>query len=547
MSIHPEAGKLADPRTLENIPALMAAYYTEKPDPSVPGQRVSFGTSGHRGSSLKRTFNEAHIEAITQAVCDYRSAEGIDGPLYIGFDTHALSAAAYRTALCVLAANHVKTRVSKDGRYTATPCVSHAILLWNRTHEGIDRADGIIITPSHNPPSDGGFKYNPPHGGPADTAVTSRIEQAANEILAGGNREVHRIDYEAALSSPETEDFDFVSAYVDGLADIIDMKAIAKSGLKLGVDPLGGASLELWQPIADKYGLNLTIVNKCVDPTFRFVPRDKDGKIRMDCSSPWAMSVLLGMRDKFDLSFACDPDSDRHGIVTSEELMNPNHYLSVCAWYLMKTRKHWPKKCGIGKTVVTSNMLNRIADHIGCGIVETPAGFKWFVPFLTSGKCGFCCEESAGGSFLCFDGSTWSTDKDGPLLCLLAAEMTAKEGMNPSKLYKKITKKLGDPVYQRIDSPVDDVTRATLKSLTPKKVDLKKLGGEPVTEILTEAPGNNAHIGGCKVVTKDGWFAVRPSGTEAIYKLYAESFRGADHLKSIQKDAGSFVERLLGK
>ena len=358
---------------------------------------------------------------------------------------------------------------------------------------------------------------------------------------------MHRIDYEAALSSPETEEFDFVSAYVDGLADIIDMKAIAKSGLKLGVDPLGGASLELWQPIADKYGLNLTIVNKCVDPTFRFVPRDKDGKIRMDCSSPWAMSVLLGMRDKFDLSFACDPDSDRHGIVTSEELMNPNHYLSVCAWYLMKTRKHWPKKCGIGKTVVTSNMLNRIADHIGCGIVETPAGFKWFVPFLTSGKCGFCCEESAGGSFLCFDGSTWSTDKDGPLLCLLAAEMTAKEGMNPSKLYKKITKKLGDPVYQRIDSPVDDVTRATLKSLTPKKVDLKKLGGEPVTEILTEAPGNNAHIGGCKVVTKDGWFAVRPSGTEAIYKLYAESFRGADHLKSIQKDAGSFVERLLGK
>ena len=358
---------------------------------------------------------------------------------------------------------------------------------------------------------------------------------------------MHRIDYEAALSSPETEEFDFVSAYVDGLADIIDMKAIAKSGLKLGVDPLGGASLELWQPIADKYGLNLTIVNKCVDPTFRFVPRDKDGKIRMDCSSPWAMSVLLGMRDKFDLSFACDPDSDRHGIVTSEELMNPNHYLSVCAWYLMKTRKHWPKKCGIGKTVVTSNMLNRIADHIGCGIVETPAGFKWFVPFLTSGKCGFCCEESAGGSFLCFDGSTWSTDKDGPLLCLLAAEMTAKEGMNPSKLYKKITKKLGDPVYQRIDSPVDDVTRATLKSITPKEVDLKKLGGEPVTEILTEAPGNNAPIGGCKVVTKDGWFAVRPSGTEAIYKLYAESFRGADHLKSIQKDAGSFVERLLGK
>ena len=377
--------------------------------------------------------------------------------------------------------------------------------------------------------------------------MTSRIEQAANEILAGGNREVHRMDYEAALSSPETEEFDFVSAYVDGLADIIDMKAIAKSGLKLGVDPLGGASLELWQPIADKYGLNLTIVNKCVDPTFRFVPRDKDGKIRMDCSSPWAMSVLLGMRDKFDLSFACDPDSDRHGIVTSEELMNPNHYLSVCAWYLMKTRKHWPKKCGIGKTVVTSNMLNRIADHIGCGIVETPAGFKWFVPFLTSGKCGFCCEESAGGSFLCFDGSTWSTDKDGPLLCLLAAEMTAKEGMNPSKLYKKITKKLGDPVYQRIDSPVDDVTRATLKSLTPAKVDLKKLGGEAVTEILTEAPGNNAPIGGCKVVTKDGWFAVRPSGTEAIYKLYAESFRSADHLKSIQKDAGAFVERLLGK
>ncbi len=545
MPIHAEAGKLADPATLENIPALMSAYYTLSPDPADKAQRVSFGTSGHRGSSVKRTFNEDHIAAITQAVCEYRAKEGLQGPLFIGFDTHALSEAAYRTALGVLAANHVQTRVSKDKAFTATPCVSHAILKWNRGRKGAELGDGIIITPSHNPPSDGGFKYNPPHGGPAGTEATSVIEARANEILADGLKAVKRVAYAEALKAPEVQEFDYIAAYVDDLGSIIDMEAIAKSGLKLGVDPLGGASLVLWQPIADKYGIDLTIVNKCVDPTFRFVPRDKDGKIRMDCSSPWAMSVLLGMKDQFDLSFACDPDSDRHGIVTRDELMNPNHYLSVCAWYLLKTRTQWPAACGIGKTVVTTNLLNRVGAKLGRKVVETPAGFKWFVPFMTSGECGFCCEESAGGSFLCFDGSTWSTDKDGPLLCLLAAEMMAKEGASPSELYRRLTSELGTPVYQRIDSPVDDKTRTVLKSLTPETARIGELGGQKVEDVLTRAPGNDAAIGGVKIVTEDGWFAVRPSGTEAIYKLYAESFKDEAHLKSIQQDAGDFVAKLL--
>lgn len=547
MAIHPEAGLLPDPTTLENIPALMSAYYTEQPDPSVPAQRVSFGTSGHRGSSLKRTFNEAHILAVTQAVCEYRAAEGLKGPLYLGGDTHALSEAAYRTALEVLAANGVKVAISKGRAYTATPAVSHAILLWNRDHTGEERADGIIITPSHNPPSDGGFKYNPPNGGPAGTDATSRIQNRANELLADGLKGVKRVPYAKAVSCPTVFEYDYIAAYVDQLADIIDMEAIAKSGLKLGVDPLGGASLVLWQPIADKYGIDLTIVNKCVDPTFRFVPRDKDGKIRMDCSSPWAMNSLLNMRDKFDLSFSCDPDSDRHGIVTKDGLMNPNHYLSVAAWYLMRTRTGWPKDCGIGKTVVTSNMLNRIGESLGKKVVETPVGFKWFVPYLYDKTCGFCCEESAGASFLCFDGRPWSTDKDGPLLCLLAAEIMAKEKASPSELYNRLTEQLGAPVYQRVDSPADEITCKTIKSLTPEKANIKTLAGSEVTDVLINAPGNNAPIGGIKVVTKDGWFAVRPSGTEPIYKLYAESFLDIVNLKAIQKDAGDFVAKLLEK
>ena len=545
MAIHELAGQLPDPTTLENIPALISAYYTLTPDAANAGQRVSFGTSGHRGSALKRTFNEAHILAITQAVCELRAKDGIEGPLYLGADTHALSEPAQRTALEVLVANNVHVRVAKGGAFTATPAVSHAILLWNREHTGSDRADGIIITPSHNPPADGGFKYNPPHGGPADTSETSRVEQRANELLAAGNVDVKRVPYAEALTSPLVEEYDYVAAYVDHLGEILDMEAIAKSGLRLGVDPLGGASLSLWQPIADKYGLNLTVVNRCVDPTFRFVPRDKDGKIRMDCSSPWAMSVLLNMRDKFDLCFACDPDSDRHGIVTADGLMNPNHYLSVCAWYLLRTRTGWPEGCGIGKTVVTTDMLNRVGDMLQRKVVETPVGFKWFVPLLSSGECGFCCEESAGGSFLCFDGSTWSTDKDGPLLCLLAAEMMAKEQASPSELYRRLTAELGVPVYQRLDSPADTATRSRVKALTADDVALKDLGGSPVTQVLTHAPGNNAAIGGLKVVSKDGWFAVRPSGTEDICKLYTESFRDEDHLKAIQAAAQDFLAKLL--
>lgn len=523
----------------------MSAYYTLTPDLNNPAQRVSFGTSGHRGSSLKQSFNEAHILAVTQAVCELRAADGIDGPLYLGCDTHALSEAAWRTALQVLAANNVKVRISRDRRYTATPAVSHAILLWNKDHSGAERADGIIITPSHNPPCDGGFKYNPPHGGPADTSETGRVEKRANELLASGNAGVKKVSYAEALANPLVEEYDYIAAYVDHLAEIIDMKAIAESGLKLGVDPLGGASLELWQPIADKYGLNLTVTNRCVDPTFRFVPRDKDGKIRMDCSSPWAMSVLLNMRDEFDLCFSCDPDSDRHGIVTRDGLMNPNHYLSVCAWYLLRTRTNWPENCGIGKTVVTTDLLNRVGALLKRPVVETPVGFKWFVQPLSTGQCGFCCEESAGGSFLCFDGSTWSTDKDGPLLCLLAAEMVAREKASPSELYRKLCAELGEPVYQRLDSPADSATRTRVKSLTAADVTVKDLGGSPVTSVLTRAPGNDAAIGGVKVVSKDGWFAVRPSGTEDICKLYAESFKDADHLKQIQAAAGTFLDQLL--
>lgn len=547
MALHPEAGKLADPTTLENIPALISAYYTVAPDITNPAQGISFGTSGHRGSALKATFNEAHIFAVTQAVCDVRKEMGIEGPLFIGFDTHALSEPAYRTALQVLAANNVSVRIAKDDAYTATPCVSHAILLWNREHSGREAADGIIITPSHNPPCDGGFKYNPPHGGPADTKETSRIEKRANELLKNGNREVKKVSWTEARGSALVQEYDYTAAYVDNLGSVIDMKAIADSGLKIGVDPLGGASLELWQPIADKYGLNLTVVNKCVDPTFRFVPRDKDGKIRMDCSSPYAMSGLLKIRDQFDLCFSCDADSDRHGIVTADGLMNPNHYLSVCAWYLLRTRKSWPEGCGIGKTVVTTDMLNRVGRMLSRPVVETPVGFKWFVQPLSSGQCGFCCEESAGGSFLCFDGATWSTDKDGPLLCLLAAEMMAKEKASPSELYRRLCKELGEPVYERLDSPADASVRTKIKGLACEDVTVTELGGSPVTKVLTRAPGNDAPIGGVKVVTNDGWFAVRPSGTEDICKLYAESFKDAGHLKAIQKTASAFVESLLAR
>jgi phosphoglucomutase len=542
--VHCDAGQLPAAEKLERIPALMSAYYTEFPDAAVLAQRVSFGTSGHRGSSLSQSFNEEHVYAISQAVCDYRRYKGIDGPLFLGGDTHALSEAAFRSALEVLVANDVTVRISKDGAYTATPAVSHAILKWNAGRTA-GLADGIVITPSHNPPRDGGFKYNPPHGGPAETEVTNWIEKNANDYLEKGNSAVKLMHLRDAFRSPHVKEYDFIKAYVEGIADILDMRAIAASGLKLGVDPLGGASLPLWEPIADAYGIKLTVVNKEVDPTFRFVPCDKDGKIRMDCSSPYAMSRLLDMRENFDLAFACDPDSDRHGIVTRQELMNPNHYLTVAARHLFRTRDRWPTDCGIGKTLVTSAMLDRVGKDLGRNVVEVPVGFKWFVPYLHNAHCGFGCEESAGASFLCFDGSPWSTDKDGPLMCLLAAEIMAKENASLSEIYHKLTERLGAPLYQRLDAPADDKTRAVLSSLTPEKVKIKTLGGSPVTGVLTRAPGNGAPIGGVKVVSDDGWFAVRPSGTEAICKVYTESFKGEAHLRALQKDAIDFLEHLL--
>lgn len=542
--VHARAGQLPLPEDLENIPALVSAYFTEYPNPAVPAQRVTFGTSGHRGSSLLHTFNEEHIYAITQAVCDYRKANNIDGPLFLGGDTHALSEAAFRSALEVLTANDVHVRIAPRGVYTATPAVSHAILKWNAGRSS-GLADGIVITPSHNPPRDGGFKYNPPHGGPAETDVTDVIEKRANVYLENGNRGVHLTHLRAALSSSLVEEYDFIRSYVDDLPKVLDVKAIAASGLRLGVDPLGGASLQMWEPIADAYGIEITVVNKTVDPTFRFVPFDKDGKIRMDCSSPYAMNGLLEMRSRFDLAVACDPDSDRHGIVTDQELMNPNHFLSVAAWYLFRTRRSWSSASGIGKTLVTSALLDRVGQEANRPVVEVPVGFKWFVPYLLNGRCGMGCEESAGASFLCFDGSPWSTDKDGPLMCLLAAEMLAVEQSSPTELYNKLTERLGRPVYQRLDAPADDQVRAKLKALTPESADITSLGGSPVTEIITRAPGNDAPVGGIKISSADGWFAVRPSGTEPICKVYTESFKGEDHLCGIQKDAMNFLERLL--
>ncbi|MDR3319517.1 MAG: phosphoglucomutase [Desulfovibrio sp.] len=542
--VHANAGRLPAPETLENIPAIMSSYYTEFPDPAVAAQRVAFGTSGHRGASLLNTFNEEHIHAITQAVCDYRVMKGITGPLFLGRDTHALSEAAFRTALEVLAANDVSTFIAEDSAYTSTPAVSHAILRWNKSHAQ-GQADGIVITPSHNPPRDGGFKYNPPHGGPAETKVTGWIEKSANGYLENNNRNVRIKHLRDALHSTYVREYDFVSAYVEDLPNVINIKAITESGLKLGVDPLGGASLAFWERIAEIPRINLTIVNNLVDPTFRFVPCDKDGKIRMDCSSPYAMRRLFEIRDDFDLAFACDPDADRHGIVTRQELMNPNHYLTVAAWYLLRTRAAWPADCGIGKTLVTSAMLDRVGQELSRPVVEVPVGFKWFVPYLHSGRCGFTCEESAGASFLCFDGAPWSTDKDGPLLCLLAAEIMAKERMSPSLIYKKLGERLGAPLYQRLDSPADDRTRSLLNAISPENVRMETLGGSPVTDILTQAPGNNASIGGIKVASEDGWFAVRPSGTEAICKVYTESFSGKKHLAAIQHDALDFLENLL--
>ena len=546
MALHPLAGKPAPRSTLVNVPRLVSAYYVLAPDPADPEQRIAFGTSGHRGSSLRHAFNEAHILATTQAICDYRREQGTSGPLYLGQDTHALSEPAFVTALEVLAANGVKVRLDRDLGFTPTPVVSHAILSYNRARES-GHSDGIVITPSHNPPEDGGFKYNPPHGGPADTGVTGWIEKAANRLLEGHNRDVKRIPYPRALAAAATERWDFVGPYVAALGEVIDLEAIRAAGLRLGVDPMGGSGIGLWEPIAERYGLDLEIVNPVVDPTFAFMTLDWDGRIRMDCSSPYAMARLIELKDRFDVAFGNDTDYDRHGIVTpTAGLMNPNHYLSAAIWYLFQHRPGWRADSAVGKTVVSSSMIDRVARSLGRKLVEVPVGFKWFVDGLGDGSFAFGGEESAGASFLRRDGTVWTTDKDGVILDLCAAEMRARLGRDPGEIYRQLTERFGDPAYERIDAPASPSEKAKLKKLAPEQVPAATLAGEAITAKLTRAPGNGAEIGGLKVTTENGWFAARPSGTENVYKIYAESFRGPDHLKQIQEEARAIVTRVVG-
>lgn len=544
MAVHERAGQPAGPEDRIDIPALVSAYYTETPDPSEPRQRVSFGTSGHRGSSLDVAFNELHIAAITAAICEYREQQGVSGPLFLGADTHALSEPARRTALEVLAAHGVEVSIDAGDRPTPTPAVSNAILSHNRGRtDGL--ADGIVITPSHNPPRDGGFKYNPPHGGPADSDATSVIEARANELIASG-AEIERVAYPAAIAADTTSRFDFVDAYISGLASVIDMAAISEAGLRIGVDPMGGAGLHYWEPMAERFGLTLEVVNPYLDPTFLFMTLDWDGKIRMDCSSSYAMQSLIAIKDDFDIAFGNDTDYDRHGIVTpSSGLLNPNHYLAVVVDHLFRTRSGWSADARVGKTLVSSALIDRVAQRLGRTLSEVPVGFKWFVPGLHDGTYGFGGEESAGASFLTFDGRAWSTDKDGIILDLVAAEMTAKSGKDPGELYRELATELGEPVYDRMEAPATFEQKKILKGLSREDVTAKELAGDPVREVLTHAPGNGAAIGGLKVTTDNGWFAARPSGTEDIYKIYAESFRDADHLKRIQEEAQAIVDRAL--
>jgi phosphoglucomutase len=541
---HPRAGKPAEAADLVNVPRLLAAYYTERPDPAERGQRVAFGTSGHRGSSLKSSFNEAHILATTQAICEYREAHGATGPLFLGQDTHALSEPAFRTALEVLAANGVTVHVDSADGYTPTPVISHAILAWNRDHDG-PRADGIVISPSHNPPEDGGFKYNPPHGGPADTDATKAIEERANALLAAGLDGVKRIPFARARRAETTVAHDYLTTYVDDLASVVDLEAIRAAGVRIGVDPLGGSAVDFWPRIAERWKLDLTVVNPRVDPAFGFMTLDWDGRIRMDCSSPSAMASLIAIRDRYRVAMGNDADADRHGIVTPAGLMNPNHYLAVAIHYLFGARDGWRKDAGIGKTLVSSSLIDRVADGLGRGLVEVPVGFKWFVPGLLSGDLGFGGEESAGASFLRRDGTTWTTDKDGLILGLLAAEITAVTGKDPGEVYRELTARYGEPVYERVDAPATPAQKARLGKLAPEDVKAKELAGAPITAILTKAPGNGASIGGLKVTTADGWFAARPSGTEDVYKIYAESFLGRDHLRRIQEEARALVSTAL--
>jgi phosphoglucomutase len=547
--LHPLAGQLAPKESLIDVDQLLRAYYDGRPDPENPLELISFGTSGHRGSSLNNTFNEAHILAVSQAVADYRTAQGINGPLFLGMDSHALSEPAQKTALEVLAANGVTvclTTVEDNRKYTPTPAVSHAILSFNQGKtQGL--AEGIIITPSHNPPADGGFKYNPPTGGPAEPEITKWIQSRANELLKGNNLAVKRLPYERALTAPTTQAFDFVTPYVNDLEKIIDLEIIRSSGIHLGVDPLGSSNVGYWAPIAEKYGLNLTVINPTVDPTFAFMSLDWDGKIRMDCSSPYAMAGLIKLKDDYDIAFGNDTDSDRHGIVTpSRGLMNPNHFLSVAIWYLFTHRQQWSGLSAVGKTLVSSSMIDRVAKEIGRKVYEVPVGFKWFVNGLLDGSFGFGGEESAGASFLKKNGAVWTTDKDGIIMDLLAAEITAVTGKDPGLHYQDLTDRLGNPVYQRVDAPATPEQKARLGKLSPSDVEATTLAGDPITAKLTQAPGNQAPIGGLKVTTDSGWFAARPSGTENVYKIYGESFKDEAHLQRIFSEAEAIVTASLG-
>jgi phosphoglucomutase len=542
----PRAGQPAAPSDLVNVAKLVTAYYTVHPDPREVGQRVSFGTSGHRGSSFTATFNEDHILATTQAICDYRALHGIDGPLYLGADTHALAEPAQASALEVLAANGVRVLVDARGGYTPTPAISRAILAHNAAGQG-PRADGIVVTPSHNPPADGGFKYNPPDGGPAGTEVTKEIQDRANDLLGAGLTGVRRITYTRALAADTTGTFDFLDRYVAALDRVVDLAAIRDAQVRIGADPLGGASVAYWGEIGERYGLNLVVVNPEVDPTFRFMTLDWDGKIRMDCSSPYAMASLIRRQHEFTIATGNDTDSDRHGIVTPDAgLMNPNHYLSVAVDYLYRHRDGWPPAAAVGKTLVSSSMIDRVTAGLGRALLEVPVGFKWFVPGLLDGSVAFGGEESAGASFLQRDGSVWTTDKDGIILALLASEITAVTGQTPSQLYDGLTGRYGTPVYARVDAPATREQKAALARLSAEQVPTSELAGEKILATLTTAPGNGAPIGGLKVVAESGWFAARPSGTEDIYKLYAESFRGPDHLAAIQEEARAIVAQAIG-
>ncbi len=542
MPLHEFAGKPPTKDMLSNIPRLVSAYYTFQPDPKNPAQQVSFGTSGHRGSSLQVNFNEDHILAIAQALSELRQHQGLSGPLFLGIDTHALSEPALATAIEVFAANEVEIMIQAGKGYTPTPVISHAILTYNQGRAA-GLSDGVVITPSHNPPDDGGFKYNPPSGGPAGPEITTIIQDRANAILDHGLNEVKRLPLRRAMAAETTHEYDYIGPYVSDLKNVIDLEAIAAAGLKIGVDPMGGSGLAYWDPIADVYGLDLEVVNRTVDPTFSFMTVDKDGKIRMDCSSPYAMAGLIKLKDRFDIAFGNDPDYDRHGIVTqSAGLLNPNHYLSVAIWYLFQNRPGWREDAAVGKTLVSSSMIDRVAAHLGRPLSEVPVGFKWFVDGLADGSYGFGGEESAGASFLRRSGAVWTTDKDGIIMDLLAAEISAKTGRDPGQHYQALEQQFGRPIYERLDVPATTAQKAALKSLSPELVAAEELAGEPIKAKLTHAPGNQAPIGGLKVVSENGWFAARPSGTEQIYKVYAESFKGKVHLKQIQSEAQDIVQ-----